>query len=140
VLVIDLDGFKNVNDHFGHLTGNQVLRRIGDGLRTAFSGDDYVARLGGDEFVVVLPGRDRIEVNAVIERLNALVEETGEEICGSPQLALSVGAAFYPRDGSSAEQLLATADEKMYQMKEEHRLGVKQYAAAAGRRQTAYVA
>lgn len=138
VLVIDLDGFKNVNDHFGHLTGNQVLRRIGDDLRKAFSGEDYVARLGGDEFVVVLPRRDRIEVNAVIGRLSRLVEEAGEEICGSQQLALSVGTAFYPRDGSSAEQLLAAADERMYQMKEEHRMTATPYAGA-GRAQTAYV-
>ena len=58
MLVCDLDGFKQVNDRFGHLVGNKVLRAVGGALRESCREYDYVARMGGDEFVLVLPASD----------------------------------------------------------------------------------
>ena len=119
VLVLDLDGFKSVNDRFGHLTGNRVLRLVSEALLKVFPDQDYVARMGGDEFVVVM--REASQVGQAIGRLNLLVKKIGQQICGTEGLAFSAGAAFYPADGESAEKLLAIADERMYSDKKGHR-------------------
>ena len=120
VLVLDLDGFKSVNDRFGHLTGNRVLRLVSEALRKVFPTEDYVARMGGDEFLVVM--RDGSQVDSSINRLDLLVRKIGQQVCGTESLALSAGAAYYPADADSADRLIAMADKRMYEMKEAHRL------------------
>ena len=117
VLVCDLDGFKQVNDQHGHLEGNKVLRSVAGVLRASCRGYDYVARMGGDEFVLVLPGVDR---EAVTERVIELCAKI-KEISGRHALSMSVGEALYPEDADNAEQLLASADRRMYQDKGEHK-------------------
>jgi diguanylate cyclase (GGDEF)-like protein/putative nucleotidyltransferase with HDIG domain len=117
VLVCDLDGFKEVNDRFGHLVGNQVLRAFAAKLKDACREYDYVARMGGDEFVVVLPGLKPDAVSETRERLRRLAMEAGREVCGNDLLSLSVGHAFYPDNGTDAEQLLSEADKRMYVVK-----------------------
>jgi len=121
VLVCDLDGFKQVNDRFGHLVGNQVLRSIAQKLKEACREYDYAARMGGDEFVLVLPGLKPETVQATESRLHRLAVEVGREVCGESLLALSVGHASYPTAGLDAEDLLAAADRRMYVEKQEHR-------------------
>ena len=121
VLVLDLDGFKGVNDQFGHLAGNRVLRKLGEELKGSFYRQDYVARMGGDEFVVVL--NDASRASAAIAQLSVAVARIGNEVCGTANLALSAGTAFFPEDGQTAERLLAIADQRMYHMKESHRNG-----------------
>jgi diguanylate cyclase (GGDEF)-like protein len=114
VLVCDLDGFKLVNDRFGHLTGNKILQLVAQGLREHCREYDFVARLGGDEFVAVLPGLSQVDVDTKRRRFQAVAAQAGLEMCGQPVLSLSVGAAYYRTDGSTSEELLARADERMY--------------------------
>src|SRR6202023_3307204 len=68
VIVCDLDGFKQVNDRFGHMAGNKVLRLIANGLREQCGPTDYVARMGGDEFVILVPGGTEEGLDGKIER------------------------------------------------------------------------
>jgi diguanylate cyclase (GGDEF)-like protein/putative nucleotidyltransferase with HDIG domain len=120
VMVSDLDGFKQVNDRFGHLEGNRVLRLYAQALKESCREYDYVARMGGDEFVVVAPG---LAVDAAVkkgEQMRALAKQAGFEICAEDILSLSVGQAVYPDDGTDAEQLLAQADRRMYIEKQKH--------------------
>jgi diguanylate cyclase (GGDEF)-like protein/putative nucleotidyltransferase with HDIG domain len=121
LLVCDLDGFKGVNDQFGHLTGNRLLQLVAQGLKENCREYDFVARMGGDEFVLVLPGATEDAVATRLQRLRAYVERCGIELCGEKVVSLSGGAAFFPRDGQTAEELLARADSKMYGEKKERK-------------------
>jgi diguanylate cyclase (GGDEF)-like protein len=121
VLVCDLDGFKQINDRFGHLEGNRVLRAVGRALRSQCREYDTVARLGGDEFVVVLPGQDPESVSTKVEQFSSAVAQSGFETLGAGCLGISVGVAHFPADGEDAEALLAAADQRMY--REKHRGG-----------------
>jgi diguanylate cyclase (GGDEF)-like protein/putative nucleotidyltransferase with HDIG domain len=121
VLVVDLDGFKLVNDRFGHLAGNRVLKLVAQGLRIACREYDYVARMGGDEFVMILPGMHASAVKRKSVDLGSMVMAAGRECTGEEILSLSVGEAFFPSDGADTEDLLAEADKRMYQMKQSHR-------------------
>jgi diguanylate cyclase (GGDEF)-like protein/putative nucleotidyltransferase with HDIG domain len=120
VMVCDLDGFKQVNDRYGHLEGDKVLRELGAKLKDACRGYDYVARMGGDEFVIVAPGLRPEAAMQKADRLNQLAAKVGRQICGEDLLALSVGIAFCPEDGVETERLLAEADRRMYSMKQAH--------------------
>jgi diguanylate cyclase (GGDEF)-like protein/putative nucleotidyltransferase with HDIG domain len=117
VLVCDLDGFKQVNDRFGHLEGNKVLRNVAQALRENCREFDYVARMGGDEFVVVLPGYPEESVQSKIRMLAEAAREAGRQVVNEDLLSLSIGEASYPTDGIDAEQLLADADRRMYKAK-----------------------
>ncbi len=118
VMVCDLDGFKQINDRFGHLQGNKVLRHVADRLRQSCREYDYVARMGGDEFVILLPGGDRQSIHYRMTQLQRITSDIMRSATGDQTLALSVGEAFYPEDGSDAEQLLAVADRRMYRSKQ----------------------
>jgi diguanylate cyclase (GGDEF)-like protein/putative nucleotidyltransferase with HDIG domain len=114
VMVSDMDGFKQINDRFGHLEGNRVLRLFAQALKDSCREYDYVARMGGDEFVVIAPGLTAETAGKKSEQLRALAKHAGAEVCGEEILSLSVGRAVYPTDGKDAEQLLAEADRRMY--------------------------
>ena len=114
VMVTDMDGFKQINDRFGHLEGNRVLRLFAQALKDSCREYDYVARMGGDEFVVIAPGLAADAANKKAEQMRSLARHAGNEVCGEEILSLSVGRALYPEDGKDAEQLLAEADRRMY--------------------------
>jgi len=118
VLVCDLDGFKQVNDRFGHLEGNRVLRLVAAGLRECCREYDYVARMGGDEFVLVLPGLRPADLADKLKSLEKVVIEAGVAVCGERFLNISIGAVFCPEHGTDAEGLLAGADRRMYLAKQ----------------------
>ncbi len=120
VLVCDLNGFKAINDRYGHLEGNKVLRLFAQGLREACREYDYVARMGGDEFVIVAPGLDPAVVEDKAARMNAIAAAAGLAVSREAVLSVSIGCAFYATDGSDAEQLLAEADRRMYSVKRAH--------------------
>ena len=105
VLVCDMDGFKQVNDSFGHLEGNQVLHSVAKKLKESCREYDYVARMGGDEFVLVLPGLQPDQLPQKIQRLKAITAEAGQDICANETLSLSIGHAMFPDDGSGCRPL-----------------------------------
>jgi len=114
VMVCDLDGFKKINDRFGHLEGNRVLRLFAHALKETCREYDYVARMGGDEFVIIAPGLQGDAAAKKIEKIRPLAKQAGIDICGEEFLSLSVGLAVSPDDGNDAEQLLTEADRRMY--------------------------
>ncbi len=114
VMVSDMDGFKQINDRFGHLEGNRVLRLFAQALKDSCREYDYVARMGGDEFVVIAPGLAADAAGKKAEQMRALARQAGQEVCNEEILSLSVGRAIFPDDGNDAEQLLSEADRRMY--------------------------
>jgi len=120
VLVCDIDGFKQINDSFGHLEGDKLLREFTSRLKEVCRGYDYVARMGGDEFVITAPGLTAEAAKEKADRLNQAAIESGRHVCGRDVITLSVGMAFCPEDGFDVERLLAEADRRMYSMKQIH--------------------
>jgi diguanylate cyclase (GGDEF)-like protein/putative nucleotidyltransferase with HDIG domain len=120
VLVCDIDGFKQINDSFGHLEGDKLLREFTTRLKEVCRGYDYVARMGGDEFVITAPGLMPEAAKEKADRLNQAAIESGRHVCGRQVITLSVGMAFCPDDGFDVERLLAEADRRMYSMKQIH--------------------
>jgi len=117
VMVCDLDGFKQVNDQFGHLEGNKVLRYVAHKLREGCREYDYVARMGGDEFVLLLPGVTKETAPARIAEFQKSIAEAVDLLPEQGTLSMSVGAAYFPVDSTEAEELLAAADLRMYKSK-----------------------
>jgi len=112
LLLLDLDGLKQINDLYGHTTGSQALCRVADAL--SFCRDiDTAARYGGDEFAVVLPETGANAAYQVARRINEGVANDGM----GPRLSVSIGVAIYPYDGEGIESLLHAADLDMYSMK-----------------------
>jgi len=114
VIVCDMDGFKQVNDRYGHLEGNRVLQLFSRRVSESSREYDIVARMGGDEFVVVMPGVTPDDAHLKATHLRELAKAAAREICGEDLLSLSVGQSLYPTDGLDAEGLLAEADRRMY--------------------------
>jgi diguanylate cyclase (GGDEF)-like protein/putative nucleotidyltransferase with HDIG domain len=117
LLVCDLDGFKQVNDRFGHLEGNKVLRFVAHKLRESCREYDYVARMGGDEFVLLLPGMTADTVGTRIAEFRQSISEAVDLLSEPCTLSMSVGASFFPEDSTEAEELLSTGDLRMYKYK-----------------------
>jgi len=117
LLVCDLDGFKQINDQFGHLEGNKILRYVAHKLREGCREYDYVARMGGDEFVLLLPGITTESASARIAEFKKSIAEAVDLLSEPCKLSMSVGASFFPLDSTEAEELLSTADLRMYKTK-----------------------
>jgi diguanylate cyclase (GGDEF)-like protein/putative nucleotidyltransferase with HDIG domain len=120
VFVCDVDRFKNINDEFGHVEGNNVLRALAAVLKGICRDYDHVARMGGDEFAVVIPGAD---LNRASELKERIISAAGSAWHG---LSISVGFAVYPLDGKTTEQLLTEADRRMYQYKHDNCFSAEQ--------------
>ena len=120
VMVCDLDNFKQINDLYGHLEGDNLLKAFAANLKEICRGYDYVARMGGDEFVIVAPGLNQEAANDKASRLHQLAVESGRKVSGRDLVGLSVGTAFCPDDSFDVERLLAEADRRMYSMKKLH--------------------
>src|SRR5437660_4538050 len=120
VLLCDIDGFKQINDSFGHLEGDKLLREFTTRLKDVCRGYDYVAGMGGDELVITAPGLTPEAAQEKADRLNRAAIESGRHVCGRDVITLSVGMASCPEDGFDVERLLAEADRRMYSMKQVH--------------------
>ena len=117
VLLVDLDGFKAVNDGLGHAAGDDLLRVLGARLQAALRPGDLLARLGGDEFAVLLPGAVPGVTRECAARLHAVVVEPVSLAAGEVRVGASIGVADAPADGDTVEALLAAADRGMYEAK-----------------------
>ncbi len=131
LLFLDLDGFKPVNDRFGHLVGDQVLVAVAERLQACVRDSDTVGRLGGDEFVILLAEMSSaadapVVSNKVLSAVAAPFEVSGVVIT---DLGASIGIALYPGDGETVDLLLAAADKAMYAAK---RAGKGHYVMAGG--------
>ncbi len=118
LLFVDLDGFKTVNDRFGHRAGDAVLHAVAERAKLAVRDVDSVGRWGGDELVVVLENTDRQKIPEVIERLRRAVESPTEFAGQSLHVGASIGSAIVPDDGEAAADLIRIADRRMYQDKQ----------------------
>jgi diguanylate cyclase (GGDEF)-like protein len=127
VVVMDLDGFKEVNDRFGHLEGDAVLTAAGQRLSARLRDADLLARYAGDEFVAVLAEADVDSALRIAERLRSAISDepfkiaTGE----SAVLTISVGVSVYPEHGLTARDLLNAADNASYAAKHDGRNAVR---------------
>jgi len=120
VMFLDLDGFKDINDSQGHEFGDLVLKVTAERIKGEIRETDTVARIGGDEFVIILssvPEIDIVERIAVnmVARLSSLIEIDAREV----RVSASIGIALYPENGTTAEQLIRSADKAMYVVKNE---------------------
>ena len=114
VLMVDVDHFKNYNDAFGHLAGDEVLVTVAKALREQTREVDSVARYGGEEFLVILPEGDLEEGSRVAERIRAAV--AGAKIPGR-HVTVSVGVAEFPEHGETPDGMIAAADSALYDAK-----------------------
>lgn len=118
VAVMDMDGFKKINDEFGHQTGDTVLRTISNRMAALVRDTDTIARIGGDEFVALLPTTENAAgargfAERILEGVRAPIAHDGGELSPS----LSIGLSMFPDHGQDAESLLKRADEAMYKAK-----------------------
>ncbi|MGH9365974.1 MAG: GGDEF domain-containing protein [Thermoanaerobaculia bacterium] len=123
VVAMDLQGFKTVNDRFGHPVGDRVLARTADIIRKSLRPGDVACRWGGDEFVAVLPQADLFASFAVAERIRRNVVAAAASLRAGLTLGLYYGVASFPFDADSAESLLRVADRRLYQCREQWRFG-----------------
>jgi diguanylate cyclase (GGDEF)-like protein len=131
LVMLDLDGFKQLNDRFGHAAGDDLLRDVAGGLRRAMRAQDTVARFGGDEFCVLAPETD----DHGTSRLAAKVSQAVRDVTvGMETVSGSVGVALFPVDGTSAADLMHAADERLLEAKRRRPAGAgrssRQVAAA----------
>jgi diguanylate cyclase (GGDEF)-like protein len=131
VLALDLDGFKSVNDRFGHHAGDEVLREIARALERAVRDQDTLVRVGGDEFCVLAPELDERDAEHLARRLRHAVATA---VAGIDTLSASIGAAVFPDDGEAPAELLQAADEAAIEAKRRAR---ERRRPPAGRRRAA---
>jgi len=122
VLFCDLDGFKDINDSFGHQVGDMFLKILAEKMTRHIRESELVARLGGDEFAIVNSDVENIEEAASLaQRIVEIVSEPVEVGRNTLRAGVSIGIAIYPDDGDSAEELLHNADLAMYKAKQDAR-------------------
>nr|WP_226991086.1 GGDEF and EAL domain-containing protein [Paraglaciecola psychrophila] len=119
VAFMDLDGFKEVNDNYGHNVGDELLITVSQRMKAALREGDTLARIGGDEFIAVMVDLDNIEeITPILERLLQAASDPvtiGNDVM---QVSASIGVTLYPQDGSDADQLIRHADQAMYGAKQ----------------------
>lgn len=124
-LIVDVDKFKQINDGYGHETGDLVLKKVAELLQDSFRATDYPARIGGDEFAVILTNLTEDQREIIERKVQAINEQLTHPKDGLPQVSLSVGGAFSEK--GFTEELYRQADEALYEVKEHGRCGCRFY-------------
>ncbi len=126
LLFIDLDGFKDINDNYGHVVGDQVLVTLGDRLLKSIRKSDTVARMGGDEFTIIIRNiDDKKSVDMMVQKIHKVIQEAMHIGSREYKVNSSIGVAIYPDNGKHGEALLKNADSSMYEVKRNGKDGVK---------------
>jgi len=117
-MFIDLDGFKKINDQYGHAAGDQILKDVAKRLKTSLREEDTISRYGGDEFVILIEhegeaGNTEILSQKIINALSQPFDYDNHKLT----IGCSIGISLYPQDGAIPEELLEKADAAMYQAK-----------------------
>lgn len=116
---IDLDGFKGINDTYGHLKGDMVLQEVAEAFKKAFRQNDIIARFGGDEFVILFQDIGQNIEKILAHRISNILKQI------ETPLTASIGFAYYKQDGNDFESLIKTADKKMYSFKSQNQRKVR---------------
>ena len=114
LLFVDLDGFKNINDQFGHKAGDAVLQTVAQRLQRAVRQSDTVGRWGGDEMIILLANSDRPRLAEIVEQTRSAVEAPVEFSGQQLRVGASIGLAVAPDDGDTLDDLIHAADKRMY--------------------------
>ena len=141
LMLLDLDNFKQVNDTYGHSTGDRLLIRVAEHLNTAIRSSDTVARLGGDEFLILMTDiHDQDDILSLANKILHLLDRA--TIVDGHNLAVttSIGIARYPSDGKDSDALLKAADSAMYKAKQEGRNTYRFFSADLDQRMKRYMA
>ena len=132
VLMMDVDGFKTVNDRLGHGVGNELLKELANLLRFAVRVGDEPFRFGGDEFVLLLSDADGAGAQVVAQRIQDIYRSMGQTLRGTDvEVSFSIGIAVFPEDGSLPETLLKRADEALLTAKRTGPAKILRYQAPA---------
>jgi diguanylate cyclase (GGDEF)-like protein len=118
LLIIDIDHFKKFNDKYGHLAGDEVLRKMGHVFRQSIRSCDYAARYGGEEFIILMPEIGQDEGVKAAERIRGSVAKEKIDANGHPvTVTISVGVAAFPKHGEDAQAIISKADAALYKAK-----------------------
>lgn len=126
LILVDVDTFKSVNDTYGHATGDAILKKVSNHLKTAFRSIDYVCRIGGDEFAVIMVQMTTDLSYTITDKITAVNESLTHPDDGLPAVSLSVGVAFTDRE-NPGESIFKDADKALYKTKENGKCGCTFY-------------
>ncbi len=117
MLLFDLDNFKGINDTYGHETGDKVLIKLVQVLRSEFRSDDYICRIGGDEFVVFMVHSNNLQQRLISRKIEAINKDLAATADGLPPISVSVGIV-HGSEVNDVEELFEKTDAAMYRSKQ----------------------